>query len=399
MRIVHPARPFVIHPERGYLLAMNLPTDNDAVVSGGETLREARSRGGRGKRTPSLEAIAKKANLKATASSAPDREQLRNRRLAASRQWLSGNYSLKELASMHGVPFRTMQSWSKRDSWPPRPTGSLVGKMLPSLVDGSPSDTVEHMTATAEGRRPNEEQVNAERARLTANRKAGVLRRNRDVADRYHHLALKTMELLTTYAEGKMERLTVVGKDKDGFEVHTPFYLISKTHGFADGVYRVGMIAEKSIKLDRLAHGLENVDGDGNPIKLGKGGVQDPNASKRTDELERELDELMSELRSPGRLTPRPSGFVDPMVAPSPVVPTVPSALALPSPFDQSLPDPVGAAAPALPGLSAPLAAASGSGSALQADPVPQPVVFPLEPTLQDVVDDVLDEFDEGAVS
>lgn len=307
---------------------MNLPSDDETIVSTGETLREAKARGGRNKGKPSLEAISRKANR--------NKEKERNDRVRAFTLWQTGNYTKRQLALALGVHYDTLKSWAKRDEWPERPLSAAVAEILPGVVASESGETNEEVLAAASGRRPDQEQVQKERANAQAKRKSQVLARNRLLADRYHLLAMKTMDLLTDYANGTLVRSVVKTVDEQGKPIFTPFYLISKTHGFADGVYRLGMIAEKSIKLDRAAHALEGVDGDGNPLKLGKGKLADPLATKLTSELEADLQNLLAAIQAPGRVTEKPSGLL-PMVldaapAVSPSIPVVP-----PGPLSEQL--------------------------------------------------------------
>lgn len=331
---------------------MNLLTDNNDVTDSGETMREVRSRGGKNKGTPTLQAIASKGNRKhhnplddalsynmgsakkalaEQVALAAERKSRRDAMLAKRTmcydRWMTGRYSMQDLAAFAGVPVHNIRQWVHRYQWPPRPIASSVLDALPGEVVGAQGETDVEILSKAAGVAANPDEVARQRTLSVARRKATVLSRNRELADRYHALAMKTMGLLADYAEGVQIRSTVRTVDAEGNPVFTPFYLISKANGFSDGVYRMGMIAEKSIKLDRLAHALENVDGDGNPIKAGRGGLQDPLSGRLTSEIANDLETLLKSLNQPGRLTPVPVGLQQVRVAGRSLDPVIPPDL------------------------------------------------------------------------
>lgn len=289
---------------------MGFPIDDDSVLASGETLRQAKSRGGKSKAITSLETASrgkKKGGRKAKGTTSDVNWP------AIREQWMTGRYSKPELAEMFGVPIGTLKSQAHRDRWPSRPLGPMVQQVLPSLAEAADPnaspETIERLLAAAEGREVNEEASDRERAVAAAQRKASVLRRHRNIADLYFALAVKTTHLLSDYADGKMSRSFVKTKDPDGKDVNVPFHLISKAHGFSDGVYRVGMILQRAVSLDRMVNALENVDGDGNPIGSGGAGASDQVSALTTDELERKLEELLDNLKAPGRVTALPPGL------------------------------------------------------------------------------------------
>lgn len=198
-------------------------------------------------------------------------------------------------------------------SWPPRPVAAMARDLLPGILEQEHSggETIEAVLAVAEGRPENVAVSDKERAHNQAKRKARVLKRAQDLADKYHTMAATLVHHLSNYMAGTQDRSVVRSVDEQGKTIFLPFHLISKTHGLADGVYRVGMVIEKSLRCDRLAHALEGVDGDGNPTKAtGAAGLTDPLSSKTNDELIAESKKFLSLLQAPGRLTEVPPGLI-----------------------------------------------------------------------------------------
>lgn len=244
--------------------------------------------------------------------------------------WRTGEYTQAQIGIALEVPTGTVYSWSSRNGWPPRPVAAMARDLLPSILEEEVEggQTIEAVLAAAEGRKENKVESDRERANNQARRKAKVLKRAQDLADKYHTMAASLVHHLNNYMAGTQDRSVVRSVDEEGKTIYLPFHLISKTHGLADGVYRVGMVIEKSLRCDRLAHALEGVDGDGNPTKAtGAVGLGDPMSSKTNEELIAESKRLFSLLETPGRLTEVPPGLLEPIPLAAPVeVPVDPPA-------------------------------------------------------------------------
>lgn len=278
--------------------------DQDGITRSGETIREAKKRGGRNQPSKGKN---KQAYGGMTTPSGTSWLQVRS-------DWLTGAFTERGLADAHGVPIATLRSrmHKKSDPWGPRPLQHSISRALPGLVDALPDgggsasmDTIEAITAQIEGRAVDSDAVHVERASSAAQRKAAILRNHRDMANAYTKLANLSVKLLTDYAEGSLPCSYVKSTDADGKLIHLPFYLLSKQHGLMDGVDKVGSIVSKAVNLQRLAHGLEDVDGDGNQRKPGAGAVNQY-ANLTDDELATKLSQLTESLSAPRRLTPVP---------------------------------------------------------------------------------------------
>lgn len=283
--------------------------DQDGITVSGETVREAKSRGGK-------QQMSRGVHRQVHGSA---KTPLGSTWLQVRRDWESGAFSQRALADAHSIPIATLRSRmaasaNAGDPWGSRPIADLVSKALPGLMDATtpgvdPSaGTIESIIAQTEGRPVDPDAVANERAGGVAQRKAIILRGHRSMADRYQKLVNRTMDLLEEYVGGSMPFAFVRSKDAQGNPIVVPFHLLSKQHGFMDGVERAGSIMERTIKLQRMAHGLDGVDGDGNQIKPGSGGVN-PYAGLSDDELKVKVLQLASSLTLPSRVTPVPSGL------------------------------------------------------------------------------------------
>ena len=229
--------------------------------------------------------------------------------------WETGAFSQGALAAAHGIDKGTLRNRMRLEGWPERPVADLVQKALPGLVEAASvtdpdSDKVEVLLAAAEGRVVDPDALAEEKASGIAQRKALVLRNHRQASDRYYALALHAVKHLEDYAGGSMTVSFVRARGADGNEFTLPFHLLSKQHGFMDGVQKVGVVLEQAIKLQRHSHGLEQVDGNGQQRKPSAAGALGGLSSKTDDELTRTVSELMSDLRSSGRETPVPPGVI-----------------------------------------------------------------------------------------
>lgn len=278
--------------------------DQDGLTRAGETVRDAKRRGGK---TQPSRGKSRQSYGAATTASGTSWLQVRS-------DWESGAFTERGLADAHGVHIATLRSRMRRkgDEWGPRPLQGMVSRALPGLVDALPSgrdassETIEAIIAQAEGRPVDAAALSAERVNASVQRKAVTLRSHREMADSYARLAQTTLKLLTDYAAGNLPCAYVRSKDHEGKDIIIPFHLLSKQHGLMDGVDKVGSILGRAFALQRSAHGLEDVDGDGNPKKPNGAGVANPYSRLTDEELVAKLGALSTALASPSRLTPVP---------------------------------------------------------------------------------------------
>ena len=274
--------------------------DQDKLTSTGlETVREAKRRG------------AKQSSHKGH-SHAQERGSaltpLGTTWLQVRRDWETGAFTLRGLADAHSVPVGTLRYRMAKEVWGDRPIAPAVQAALPGLVeDPSPRDSsVETVLAAIEGRAPDPDVTHKERASNVAQRKAVVLRGHRQISDQLQVLYSKSVKLLDRYMDGELPFSFVKTKNERGEDMYLPFRLVSAQHGLFDGLDKVAKIAERLINIQRKAHGLEGVDGDGNPIKPNGSGATNILAGLREDEILTKVDGLMTALKAPTRLTPVP---------------------------------------------------------------------------------------------
>lgn len=280
-----------------------LNQDQDAKVHSVETAREGKSRGG--KMQPSVRSPHRQKRGSALTPLGTSWLQVRA-------DWESGAFSERALADAHGIHVATMRARMQREGWPARPMRHLVSQALPGLVDAIPGETdpdlatIESITAQIEGRPADSETMLKERAKASAQRKALVLRNHRYLADAYQKLASSGLTLLIDYANGSLPRAFVKAKNEKGEEVTVPFHLLSKQHGLMDGIDKAGTILAKAIQLQRMVHGLEAVDGDGNPLPKAGSVSASPFTQLTDGELRSEFQKLVESLQSASRVTPIP---------------------------------------------------------------------------------------------
>lgn len=279
--------------------------DQDSKTHSAETIREGKSRGGK------MQGSARCHRQKRGSAMTP----IGTSWLQVRADWDSGAFSERALADAHGVHVATLRARMQREGWGARSSKVLVSQALPGLVDALPGETdpdaatIESITAQIEGRPADTEAALKERAKASAQRKALVLRTHRELADSYQRLASSGLKLLVDYADGKLPRAYVEARLEDGSKVNLPFHLLSKQHGLMDGIDKAGTILAKAIQLQRMVHGLETVDGDGNPLPKA-GTVQSSPFTQLTDnELRNEFYNLVRSLESSSRVTPVPSGL------------------------------------------------------------------------------------------
>lgn len=285
--------------------------DQDAKFTSAETVRDGKSRGG--KMQPSARARGPNRQKHGAMTTPSGTSWLQVRA-----DWETGAFSERGLADAHGIHVATLRARMRRkgDEWPPRPMTALVSAALPGLMDALPDGgdpdaaTIESITAQIEGRPANNDEVLKERAKSSAQRKSLVLRNHRTMADDFQVLAYSTLKLLTDYSNGKLPRAYVTSVDSEGNKVTVPFHLLSKQHGLMDGVDKCGSILMKTIQLQRAAHGLEEVDGDGNPKPKDGKSSANPFTQLTDDELRMEFANLVNTLNTSGRVTPVPAGVV-----------------------------------------------------------------------------------------
>jgi hypothetical protein len=228
--------------------------------------------------------------------------------------WLTGAFTMRGLAEAYNIALPTLNGRMKREGWPAPEIRGMVARALPGLVDGSSADplaapdsnTVEALTAIVEGRPIDHRAAAQERASTQAKSKAAILRAHRDASSRYMLLAVRVLDLLEEYSQGRLPFAFVLGKGQDGAPVAMSFNLLSKQHGLMDGVDKLGTILGKAIELERHANALQNVDGDGNAMKKD---AQNLVASMTDDELASEIAKLNLSLSRQGRETPIPLGL------------------------------------------------------------------------------------------
>lgn len=283
----------------------------DAKSTSAETAREGKSRGG--KMQPSIRSRGVNRQKHGAMSTPSGTSWLQVRA-----DWATGAFSERGLADAHGIPISTLRARMKRkgDEWPPRPMSALVSAALPGLMDALPDGgdpdaaTIESITAQIEGRPADSDAMLKERAKVSAQRKSLVLRNHRTMADDFQALAFSTLKLLTDYSKGTLPRAFVTSVDVEGNKVTVPFHLLSKQHGLMDGVDKCGSIMMKAIQIQRAAHGLEEVDGDGNPKPKDGKSSANPFTQLTDEELRMEFANLVNTLNTSGRVTPVPAGVV-----------------------------------------------------------------------------------------
>lgn len=275
--------------------------DDDAPITTGETLREAKARGAKqtshAKKHHAQERGSALTHLGVTWS------QVR-------RDWETGAFTLRGLANAHGLVKSTLIYRMQKEKWGDRPLGPAVSAALPGFVhELSPKDaSVEQVLAAIEGRVPDGDIIHAEQAASVAQRKAVILRGHRMMATELRQLYAKSVKLLSDYMEGRQENAFVISKNERGEKIHLPLRLISAQHGLMDGLDKAARIAERVISVERLANALEGVDGDGNPLKA-LGSSVNPLSHLTEEEILERTKALEASLVVPGRLTPVPSGL------------------------------------------------------------------------------------------
>lgn len=220
-------------------------------------------------------------------------------------------FTVADLAHAYGVNRKTLEYRMRRDVWGPRPTGPIAAKALPGLVEALSPDgvkdeeTIEATIAVLEGREVDPDALAQEKGKSQASRKAIILRDHRDFTKRYRGLLLTAMGCLEDYGNGKLRQSFVRGTGPEGNEVILSFNLFSRQSGFIDVVDKVGGILERTIKLERLSHGLESVDGTGAPRAPGAGDGAAPLGAalrgKTNDELDAMLSTMLSSFEEPHR--------------------------------------------------------------------------------------------------
>ena len=229
----------------------------------------------------------------------------------------SGAFTIADLAHMYGIPKSTIRARSLRDNWV-KSLAPEVSRALPGLAQIAnggirDEDTIEAVIAQAEGRPVDSDAIVKEQASTVARRKAGVLRDHRDLLQRYRLLFVRGAEVLEEYSQGRMKVSFVRGTNVKGEEMVLSFSMFSRQSGFIDAVDKLGGVLERVVKMERQSYGLEEVDGDGNPLKMKGPASSDPLGGMRlksTEELESDLLALVSDLRQHDRVTPVPAGVV-----------------------------------------------------------------------------------------
>lgn len=229
----------------------------------------------------------------------------------------TGAFTVSDLAHLYGVPKSTVKFRAVKGGWV-KSAAPEIAKALPGLAQVAngglaDEDTIEALVATAEGRAPDPDAVVKEQANSVARRKALILRDHRDLLTRYRKLFMAGAEVLDEYSQGRMKVSFVKGTNAKGEEMVLAFSMFSRQSGFIDAVDKLGGVLERVVKMERQSYGLEEVDGDGNPLKPKGSSSSDPLSSMRTkstEELESELLSLVSDLRQQDRVTPIPSGVV-----------------------------------------------------------------------------------------
>lgn len=264
------------------------------------SMDEARSRGGKQKIRKNQKHAQKRGSL--TTPTGASWLQLR-------KDWETGAFTVADLAHAYGVNAKTIRYRMQTEAWPDRPLGPTVARALPGLVEASlpdgakDSETIEATIAILEGRSADPDEVLKEKGAAVARRKALVLRDHREFTARYRGLFLAAVECLEDYSNGVIRRSFVRGKNADGSEVVLSFNLFSRQSGFIDVVDKVGGVLERTIRLERLANGLEGFDGTGErrPGAGESGAPMDLYRGKTNDELASMLTTMVASFDEPHR--------------------------------------------------------------------------------------------------